>query len=561
MDKKIILDKREAFKNLVFLIIFIFLGVFLFWKAKFGFGNIDESFYMTIPYRLAKGDALFLEEWHLSQMSGVLTYPFVWLYLKIVGSTEGIILTFRYLYTLLQLLISLFLYIRLKKISWIAASVASISYALYIPFAIMAFSYNSMGIMALTLAVVIVFTAKKHKKIQFVFSGIAFSASVLCCPYLAGVYVLYIIAVFIKKDENNDDFWSKTGALFFAVGIIASVLVFSVFVLSRAPLSEIIKVFPYILDDPEHKGIPFLKSFVNFFVFIWNANKITPFIYSLLIPLAFFACFFKKYKRVIFFIAEALTLILIWGHYALNNFINHLMWSVNVLAVFAFILTDNKLIKRIFYTVWIPGILYAFCINITSNQGFYAISSGSSVASLGSIVMIILYSAELLEKKRFKFSNIALISGVTAIMLSQILTQGYMRYESVFWEKDLKSQQYYLDSGPEKGIYAAWGRYRDYKNKLPEIKALEENGIKNVLFLSENTWYYLAGDFEISAYSAWLSGVHEDTFERLKVYYKINPEKVPEAVYTDAKYIEKAKDFCESLGFLVYPTKSGAIFK
>ena len=136
-----------------------------------------------------------------------------------------------------------------------------------------------------------------------------------------------------------------------------------------------------------------------------------------------------------------------------------------------------------------------------------------------------------------------------------------MRYNTVFWEKDLKSQEYYIDEGLEKGLYVAEGRYRDYQKKHPEMKMLESEGIKKVLFLSENTWYYLCADFEISAYSAWLSGVHEDTFERLLAYYKINPDKKPEAVYTDEKYIEKVKAFCESLGFSMYPTKSGAIFK
>ena len=42
------------------------------WKVPYGFGWYDEAFYLTIPHRLTLGDALFLDEWHLSQMSGLL---------------------------------------------------------------------------------------------------------------------------------------------------------------------------------------------------------------------------------------------------------------------------------------------------------------------------------------------------------------------------------------------------------------------------------------------------------------------------------------------------------
>ncbi len=558
MEKKLTLDKKESLKNLFFGIILIFLSSFLLWKCKFGFGNIDESFYMTIPYRLAKGDALFLEEWHLSQMWACVLYPFVRIYLKIFGSADGIILAFRYLYTLTQIFVALFLYIRLKKINWTAGVITAVAYALYIPYGIMAFSYNSVGVMVLTLALVTVLTAEKNKNFQFIISGIFFSVSVLCCPYLAGAYFIYLITAFIKKD---DSFFSKKGAVFFTVGIIISVLVFSGFVLSRASISDILKAFPYILDDPEHKGIPFWESFINFFIFIWKANKLTPFFYSLLIPLIIFACVLKRYKRIIFIIAEILVFGLLLSHWYYNDFINHLMWSVNILAVFAFVLTDEKLIKRIFYHIWISGMIYAFCINITSNQGFYAISMGSAVSFVGSVMMIILYTSELLNEKQFKASNTVIVIGVTVIMASQVITQAEMRYKSVFWEKDLKSQEYYIEQGPEKGLYVAEGRYNDYWRKFPELKSIEKEGLKKVLILSENTWYYLTGDFEISAYSAWLSGVHSESFERLKAYYELNPEKRPEAVYTDTKYIEKSKAFCEELGFLMYKTENGAIFK
>ena len=77
-------NTKDALKrHWMFVLAILSAAGFLFWKCQFGFGNIDESFYITIPYRLFQGDALFLQEWHLSQMAGVITMPFVAAYVGI----------------------------------------------------------------------------------------------------------------------------------------------------------------------------------------------------------------------------------------------------------------------------------------------------------------------------------------------------------------------------------------------------------------------------------------------------------------------------------------------
>ena len=57
----------------------VFVSVDL-WKTRYGFPIPDETFYVTIPHRILQGDAFFIDEWHLSQMTGFLQIPFVWIY-------------------------------------------------------------------------------------------------------------------------------------------------------------------------------------------------------------------------------------------------------------------------------------------------------------------------------------------------------------------------------------------------------------------------------------------------------------------------------------------------
>ena len=140
---------------------FILSTAFLFWKCKYGFANVDESFYLTIPFRLCQGDSLFLHDWHLSQLSSVLIYPAMWLYRIIFPDTVGILFHFRLLFSFVWCIVALFIYFRLRSLSILGAMLASLAFLYYAPFGIMALSYNSMGILFLVCACVLAVSSER----------------------------------------------------------------------------------------------------------------------------------------------------------------------------------------------------------------------------------------------------------------------------------------------------------------------------------------------------------------------------------------------------------------
>lgn len=125
---------RKNLDILLFLLGMVPLSWMLLEKCRYGFTNIDESFYLTIPYRLCQGDRLLLNEWHLSQLSGwILRFPMA-AFLRINGGTEGICLSFRYLYVAAHLGISLLLFFLLRKKSGIGAAAAVLIFLCLRPF-------------------------------------------------------------------------------------------------------------------------------------------------------------------------------------------------------------------------------------------------------------------------------------------------------------------------------------------------------------------------------------------------------------------------------------------
>ena len=563
-------NKKELYRDLVFLFAFIGAAFFIFCKCRYGVGNVDESFYLTVPYRLFKGDALFLEEWHLSQMAGVLTLPFVSLYVTLTGGTAGIILAMRYVCTFIQCIITLFLYIRLKRINYIGALLTSISFALYIPFGIMALSYNSMGIMCQVVAFVILLTAQKHKELQFVIAGLFFAAAVLCCPYLAAVYFVYALAVCIKmiiRKVKKQEFcrecgmWTFKGALFITAGAAIAAVLFAVFVLSRAPIEGIIKAFEQIMNDPEHPPLSLSSKTKYFFSSIVKANSVSPYIYLLLTAITVAIALDKgrSKRRVIYFVACSTCVFALMGIYWSKDYLNHTMWAINMFAPAAAILSEKKISKQIIYTVWIPGMLYAYCLHLTSNQVFYAISSASAVSTVGSIVIVSILLCEITADELCDSLKYIAVAAFATLMTVQLYSEGVIRHKNVFWETSIKTQTVYVADGLHKGIYVTESKLKDYNNAVQNLKVIEEYDAEKVLFLSKNTWYYLITDYEMSTYSAWLAGVNEHTVSRLKAYYEINPEKLPDAVYADEKYAETAVKFCEVMGYTATEVGGGYI--
>ena len=105
--------RKERMFLLLYGLSFTLATAFLFWKCKFGFAHIDESFYLTIPFRLCQGDSLILHEWHLSQLSSFLLYPVVWLYRVFFPNTVGVLYHFRLIFTFVWVVVSLFIFFRL----------------------------------------------------------------------------------------------------------------------------------------------------------------------------------------------------------------------------------------------------------------------------------------------------------------------------------------------------------------------------------------------------------------------------------------------------------------
>ena len=237
----------------IFILCFAAVIVFALWKCPFGFGSSDDAFYLTVPHRLVLGDALFADEWHVSQMSGLITLPLVWLYHTVTGSTDGILLASRYAYVVFHALVSIAFYRCVRK-HGTAAKAAALSYVIFTPFDIMAMSYNTMAMDFILLSGTLLATGETRKR--WVCSGICLAAAVLCCPYFAAAYFLYaaltgIHALLGRGKARQASIFDPSRLLWLTLGVAAVGAVFAVYVLSSCGIQGLLASLPNILTDPE----------------------------------------------------------------------------------------------------------------------------------------------------------------------------------------------------------------------------------------------------------------------------------------------------------------------
>lgn len=542
-------QRNDKYKWQDYIFIALIAGgiIFAFWKCVFGFGGNDEAFYLTVPQRFNMGDALIKDEWHLSQLSGFLLMPFVWLFTTITGSTEGIILAARVLYIIFHATVSIVIYTRIRKYGYVSVF-ASVLYFIYTPYDIMAMSYNTMGLDFVTLAGVIMGTASYKKKLPLIISGVAFAAAVLCCPYLAVAYILYGICVlihtFIKNKETkfilkSELFAGKT-FLFFSIGIFALASVFLVFVLTRVSIKEIFNYLPYLMTDPEHPQIALGARFGMYFKSIYNCHShfyIALFSYLVMIVVMIIDRKRKSHRSIYLIVTTAIVIfcyVLLLPQLTYSTY-NAIMFPLIFIGITSYILCENKP-KPLFASLFVLGIIYSFAICFSSNQYFYVISMVITASNIASYVFL----AQLLREMKTTQDNIEYAvwvkRGSFLFVAFMIFLQGAfqitVKAEHCFWESgntsNLTAQ---IKNGPAKGIYTNVNNCNTYEQIYNDLQYYKNKQEDKILFLTSRTWCYLAVDFPYGTLSAWISGEKPSSVERLKTYYRVNYEEIPKYIY------------------------------
>lgn len=523
---------------------------FAIWKAFYGFGGLDEAFYLTIPQRYLQGDALFLDEWHLSQMCSIILLPFVGLFRAFTGSFEGSILAARFFYIFVHAAVAFVLYRRIRKYGYIALF-ASLLYFIFTPYNIMAYSYNTMGLDLVVLAGVLLGTANYEHKLPLIFSGLCFAGAVLCNPYLALGYLVYLVCVVvhlvIKNKETNFVLKSEMFAIktfiWFTVGVFILAAVFLVLVFSRESINDVLTALPKMLDDPEHVQVSFFEEIRRYFNSIINFSphfKYGLVAYGIMMVVLIFDKKRKVHRSaylIVSIMVTMFTLALMMPELT-TRYYNAIMFPMIFVGITSYILCDKKP-GELFFSLFSLGILYSLCMNFSSNQYFYVISNAMTATNIASFVFLAQLVRELRERDDeldyAKMLKTASIVFVTLLICYQSFMQLTAKSNHCFWDSNPSLCTSELKTGPAKGIKTTSANASNYEKKYKDVIKLASKPRGNTLFLTDMTWAYLALDYPYAVYCSAIGTETivplESIFKRLDSYWADNQEKLPKYVY------------------------------
>lgn len=559
MDSKI--KKHSALRDGFFIAGTVLLLFFSLWKSRYGLGIYDEAFYLTIPYRMCHGDKLFLNEWHVSQLSALLQYPLMKLYLLVHSGTDGIVLDFRHIYIAVNFAGGLLAYRRLRKYG-AGAAAAVLLYLLYAPYNIMALSYNSLGLLCGFLCAVYLATAAKNT--DYAVSGLFFAGLVLCQPLMlvefAIVYPVLICAALILRRREL-----LRGLLWFLLGCVilaAPVLIYFIF---SVGISNILAAIPLMMNDPEHNmgellSVSFIyRSIVDYYLpempagLKFISRSVLKVFYFGFVPICAAVLLDRGRRRraALYLSLSALLCTLIGAAYMLLypykstyiSYVNYLLfpWLLHGICLMPLLTKSERWQLSLFYAL---GFLHALSF-LTSNQGGNVFSIALLPACLASIMLSIKYCSSL---GRAKAVPVFICTAVSAALLL------YVRAGYCFMSPPVSQFDAQCVSGPAAGICAAEDDAVRCDSVSLSMKSKNFDADGNTLFLATDPLFYLCTDTGLAQYSAWLSFNIDSTPSRLEAYYSLNPDKRPDTIVIEKAILpelesDAAADWAAEHGF------------
>ncbi|MCM1262437.1 MAG: hypothetical protein NC313_06915 [Butyrivibrio sp.] len=215
-------------------------------------GTTDELYYITTAYRFYQGDAMLADDWNTAQMSGFLLLPFVSLYMAIMKTTEGIVLYFRFLYLIYKMFVAFFCLKRLKPYGLFGMMGVAVFY-FFTPYNLDSLSYNTIPI-GMVMMIGAVYLTEKRKKLDYYLCGIFLAMSILAQPFFILIYFAgAAFAAWKAYTRNSGGKWHPLKKyVLVSAGAVTVLLIFLLFIFSRASLHEISENLQFILNDKNH---------------------------------------------------------------------------------------------------------------------------------------------------------------------------------------------------------------------------------------------------------------------------------------------------------------------
>lgn len=520
---------KEKYQILWFSAAILVMGAILIYRAFYGMDTTDETFYLATARRFYDGDLLFRDDWNSGQLFGLLMLPFYRAYVFFHGNNEGIILSARILFVMLEVFTSCFLFRSLLRCgqSFGAAFAASCCILVYARGNIITVSYYSLGFLTFLLSILwwIEASDAKNNKVYFILSGISFAVSVVCMPYMIILFIVFVLNALFWRMKG--DIEKSRNVCWWFLGILLSAAVFLIYFWRWIPWHDFLMYIPMVFRDPglENEGLPGqLRDLFLYIVFVFL--KYLWFVYALTFTVVFLAGRgYIKERNILKGIPWILLLeFLIQSVYVRSYFEGGVITTFLLFVLQLQIFCPQCRIKKLEILFVIPGLLFGIAWILGSNVGERVVNMSFLLLDLWAICFLWKF-CQMYEGRRIGLLQVSACILVTVLF--------FIRFFDVYRDGSIWQLDYQISQGSMKGLYTEYHRGIAYEQTLHMMQS-EILSDDTIIVLGCNPWVYLDARGSCGSYSTWDAGEGE---KLLASYYEINPEKIPNVMLAVPKEI------------------------
>lgn len=527
------LNARNNSKRIIPILIFnAVLVVLAIFRAILCITVTDEVFNLGQSFRTIQGNVFLVENWDYFQTGDSFLTPFLYVFYKITGSTEGIVLFSRIVFIVLQVLLSVFLYKILSSFfERISALFAVMIYSTAVSFLLFYMWYDNWEIFFRLIGLFLIFyaissfdqkTSGKAYLMVFI-AGIAHACMVFAYPTMIvlNVYVLALIFFYRRKQSAKAH---NLMALFYILG---SALVFAVFMLYVLKIG-VGNLFIFNgtmaeagLSSTGREGFFSLASMIEKTKALIVENVI-----FYMFAMVFFAVgililyvFRKNKHRILMFCSVmfvgciVLLLMTVFRVDSLNTLMTYL--SLYTIPLYLLVRKESdktRHFKDLIMFLWISSYIAGVVYSMTALDGAIKFSAG---ARTGAIVTVLLLF-EVMKKIEVKTGSKTL-SGILATVL--VVMNVFAVYSFSFdGQKPLECKAM-IKSGIYKGIIDAPDNAKRYEVVEKDLAEVITGGDKTIACGPFAMEFYLMSDLIPNAANLWDPNNTELTFQYYKTYY------------------------------------------
>lgn len=552
----------------VIFVVAMIAGLILHLSCIYGADHFaDESLYPTVPLRLLNGDSLVSDEWHLTQFVSLFLYIPVCVWMKLKGTTEGIILFLRYFYLAIHTSVSVGIYAFFRK-NKLWAVICAMMFYTQVPLRFLSANYHSLlALFLLFLTITLLKLNEKNNTFLYILAGFFYGCCCVCNPFecmLFGVYIIVCIvwliqkkhcikkcgnlsseekSVITQKIEIRDRFFGRKAFFKFFAGLsIAAIISIAFFLATGGELTEVFRNIPYMLQDGGHD---IFRSPIEAFIkkvglTLQHFNTISlnlPF----LLPIFFIVLLIDKKRKnpkhklcyviVSFILAVFYTVGVLIGALG-NSRCLAMSLPFAIISIVCYILTENKN-KKLFYCMWLPGLI-ATGIQYLASDLHLSTLWVLTISNIAGVLFIKDFINEIKQDENTTKNMHRVCQGLLCVGIClQLIFQCsiYMIGRTVNINEYIE-----LKRGPYAGLILEEQNYNRNNSIMDDLDIIKSrtNPDDYVLIVSEFSWMYLYIDRPFATYSAWQPFLEMD---RLIEYYTMNPEKMPKCVYVGWVFI------------------------